>query len=135
MYPMPNRLEVAGVAVGTVALIVGLAGLLSRWPFVPASGEPIPGETWTATAHGDGVVTLDRERKLLTIDVNALPQDFLICIGAACRLPAEWRAPESVVYGPGPGRIDVLTSTGELRTFTVSTVPGTAGVIFAPEVP
>lgn len=135
MYPMPTRLEVAGVAVGTVALIIGLTALLARWPFVPASGEPIPGETWRVTTHGDRIVTLDRERKLLTIDVNALPQDFLICIGAVCKLPAEWRSPAHVVFGPAPAQIDVVTSVGELRTFTISTMPGTAGVIFTPGAP
>ncbi len=86
-----------GFLVGLVLLLgmmlgIGLAMMLVRaFPFVPASGQPIPGETWRATTHGDGVVTLDRERKLLRIDVDALPQDFLICIGAVCKLPAEWR--------------------------------------------
>lgn len=77
--------------VGFLVGLVLLVGLVKLFPFVPASGQPIPGETWRATTHGDGVVTLDRERKLLRIDVDALPQDFLICIGAVCKLPAEWR--------------------------------------------
>lgn len=90
-YELTGTGSVAAWALGLM-LGIGLAMLLVRaFPFLPASGEPIPGETWRATTHGDGAVRLDRERKLLTIDVNALPQDFLICIGAVCKLPAEWR--------------------------------------------
>lgn len=83
---MASRVVVALLVVG-VALTLGIV-----FPFVPRDGTPIPGETWRVTTHGDGVVTIDRERKMLRIDVNAMPQDFLICIGAVCKLPAEWRA-------------------------------------------
>ncbi len=82
------RSRVVGAAVLLVAAWL-LAWVIQRLMYWPV--EPMPATTWRATTHGDGVVTLDRERKLLRIDVDALPQDFLICIGAVCKLPAEWR--------------------------------------------
>lgn len=84
------------------------------------------------TAPSDPTVVVDKANRVIRVDIDSISQDYLVCLAAACKLPAEWRQPMVPVFGPAPGTLDVVTDTGLVRRFTVSTIPGTAGVVFMP---
>ena len=84
------------------------------------------------TANGDPAVTHVADDRLIRVELDRLPQDYLVCLGDRCNIPAEWRsrcAPDP--YGPGAAKIRVMTAVG-IREFWITTIAGTAGVVFTP---
>ena len=98
---------------------------------VPKEVEPAQSLMVLPTTWGDTMVTHVPDDRILRVELDRMPQDYLLCLGERCLLPAEWREGVGIVLGPGAAKIRVMTALG-VREFWVTTIAGTAGVVFTP---
>lgn len=83
---MRSRVFGAGILMA-LALLFSISlerGCRAAPPSTPASSV-------RATTYGDAMVTHVPDDRILRVELDRMPQDYLVCLGAVCKLPAEWR--------------------------------------------